>query len=250
MEKKPVQVLLLEDNPGDAEIVRDALDRAPGEEYLLTHVWRLREAVEKLRAQSFDVVIADLLVPDSMGLGTLSELRRACPRVPILVCTGTSDQETGAEAVRRGAQDYLVKGRVTSRFVRRSLRYAMERKAIENQLDDLAGTLQQQVAERTTDLERSLTTLQDEHRSHLVAEEALRKDERQCLERLRAGLDQLAAGPGAQNSRVIEEMRSELQQLLESNRLAREMLCGDRTSEEDVRRKSVKVNEDLQPSGG
>jgi CheY-like chemotaxis protein len=236
MEKKVVRVLLLEDNPSDVEIVRDALDRATEEQYVLTHAWRLTEAIEKLRAGAFDVVIADLLVPDSMGLETLSGLRRESPRMPIVVCTGTSDQETGAEAVRRGAQDYLVKGRITSRFVRRALRYAMERKTVENQLDDLAGTLHLQVAERTTDLERSLSTLQDEHRAHLIAQEALRRDERQCLDRLSARVEELATRPADLRPGLLDEIRDELRQLLDANRLGQAMFCGDKSGEEDERR--------------
>jgi DNA-binding NarL/FixJ family response regulator len=238
MEKKVVRVLLLEDNPSDVEIVRDALDRAQEEQYVLSHAWRLKEAVEKLRTDAFDVVIADLLVPDSMGLETLTELRRESPRMPIVVCTGTTDQETGAEAVRRGAQDYLVKGRITSRFVRRALRYAMERKIVENQLDDLTGTLHQQVAERTTDLERTLSSLQDEHRAHLVAQEMLRRDERRGLERVATLVEQLSASGSQSRPGLVEEIQEELRQLTEANRLGQEMLCGGKPNEEELRRKS------------
>jgi signal transduction histidine kinase len=94
----------------------------------------LQEGLAHLARECFDAMIVDLGLPDSEGLETFDALHRACPSVPAVVMTGNDDEATAMEAVRRGAQDYIVKGYASEHTILRSLRYAMERMRLEEQL--------------------------------------------------------------------------------------------------------------------
>jgi signal transduction histidine kinase len=122
-----VHVLLVEDSPGDARLVREVL-RETGAPFRVTHVERLREAREVLSRGGVDLVLLDLSLPDSHGLDTVAAAQRAAPHVPVLVLTGNSDEELAARALHVGAQDYLVKGEFDAPLLLRAIRYATERK--------------------------------------------------------------------------------------------------------------------------
>ncbi|HEY5486474.1 MAG TPA: PAS domain-containing protein [Candidatus Limnocylindrales bacterium] len=117
-------VLLVEDNPGDARLIEAAL--CDSGSVRLARVGRLDEGLRRLSAEPFDAVLLDLDLPDSHGFDTLAAIL-AETRVPVLVMTGLDDESVGLQAIRHGAQDYLVKGRVSDELLRRSLRYAIER---------------------------------------------------------------------------------------------------------------------------
>jgi PAS domain S-box-containing protein len=123
-----IGVLLVEDNPADARLLREAVREAEGSYIQLTHVETLREAFQRLNNNHFDVVMLDLSLPDADGLETLVSLHTQAPSVPIVVLTGLDDEALAVKAVREGAQDYLVKGQVTSQLLVRAMRYATERK--------------------------------------------------------------------------------------------------------------------------
>jgi two-component system cell cycle sensor histidine kinase/response regulator CckA len=122
-----VRVLLVEDNPGDARLVRVHLSQVPGAACTLAAAASLKEAVGALARGDVDVVLADLGLPDSQGLDTASRLARAAPSVPVVVLTGLDDEELGRQALLRGAQDYLVKGKVDGASLWRAVRHARER---------------------------------------------------------------------------------------------------------------------------
>lgn len=124
----PVKVLLVEDNLGDARLVYEALTEAFNKDFRMTHVRRLREALEWLWEESCDVVLLDLGLPDSHGLDTLLLMRAQAPNVPIVVLTGFKDESLATDALQKGAQDYLLKGDTDSKVLLRSLRYAIARK--------------------------------------------------------------------------------------------------------------------------
>lgn len=128
----PLNVLLVEDNPGDAELMAEMLDEAIPDvaSFVTRHVTRLADACVELGRSPVDVVLLDLSLPDSHGLGSLETVRSVAPEVPVVVMTGLADDEVALRAVQAGAQDYLVKGRDGSGAVRRAVRYAVERQRL------------------------------------------------------------------------------------------------------------------------
>ena len=123
-----MEILLVEDNPGDVRLVGELLTEAGAEEFDLTHVKRLGEAVQRLREDHFDVVLLDLSLPDSNGLDTVVRLQAAAPHVPIVVLTGLDDDLVGLQAVRGGVEDFLIKGEWDANRLARSIRYAIGRR--------------------------------------------------------------------------------------------------------------------------
>ena len=131
-----LRVLLVEDNPAEAELVRDALSRARGERFVVEHAGRLQAGLDRLVANGFDVVLLDFSLPDSVGLETYERLRERAPWVPVVILTNLDDEETAVRAVREGAQDYLLKRELASGLLVRSIRYAIERFRAEQALRD------------------------------------------------------------------------------------------------------------------
>ena len=133
-----IKVLLVEDNDFDAHLTQDILAEWSIEQFAVTHVARLSEALARLGKERFDAVLLDLSLPDGYGLTTLRQVQAASPTIPIIVLSGVSDQTLALQAVQNGAQDYLVKGQGQPELLTRSIRYAMERKRAEERLMYLA----------------------------------------------------------------------------------------------------------------
>lgn len=129
-----IRILLIEDNPGDVRLLREYLAEGGASRFKLTNVDRLSKGLELVVETSFDVVLLDLVLPDSQGLDTVVRLRAASKKIPIVVLTGVEDEELGLRLIQVGAQDYLVKGHVTGPLLTRSLRYAVERERVEETL--------------------------------------------------------------------------------------------------------------------
>ena len=129
-----MRVLLVEDNPGDARLLRESLSEAGEGAFELTHAGRLSEGLEHLSSSEFDVVLLDLSLPDSQGLKTVAAAQASAPRVAIVVLTGLADDVLATAALREGAQDYLVKGQTDPELLVRSIRYAVQRKGSEEAL--------------------------------------------------------------------------------------------------------------------
>ncbi|MGE5514319.1 MAG: EAL domain-containing protein [Bacteroidota bacterium] len=124
-------VLVVEDNPGDARLVELFLLEEVADPFRVLKAAKLGDALDTLAAEHVDVVLLDLSLPDSFGLDTLARVKAARPLVPVVVLTGTKDEVLALEALRRGAQDYLVKGAGDGDLVRRAIRYAIERSRVE-----------------------------------------------------------------------------------------------------------------------
>jgi two-component system cell cycle sensor histidine kinase/response regulator CckA len=122
-----IRVLLVEDNPGDARLFTELVRDTGAGQWNLVQVDRLSAALERLRHENFDVMLLDLSLPDADGLDTLIRAHTEAPKVPIVVLTGHDDEALAVRAVRAGAQDYLVKGRMDGDLLVRSIRYASER---------------------------------------------------------------------------------------------------------------------------
>ena len=139
---RPLRILLIEDNPGDAELVRQvARDPIQRGEFTLDHVTRLADGTEILARGAADLVLLDLSLPDADGLYTVEAVRAASPETPIVVLSGVEDEELAMAAVQTGAQDFLVKGGVAPEQLFRSIRYARERKRAEEELRRTAEEL-------------------------------------------------------------------------------------------------------------
>lgn len=138
-----LDVLLVEDNPGDARLIEEMLVEA--DEYLsavdgtdrtaeLSHETSLSAGIDRLQSAPVDVVLLDLGLPDSEGMETLDRMLDVADTVPVIVLTGRPESDLGIEAVRRGAQDYLVKGDVRVGRFAQTVQYAIERTKTEQEL--------------------------------------------------------------------------------------------------------------------
>ncbi len=142
---KTIRILLIEDNPGDTLLIEDMLREA--------HVWfelecshKLSSGIAKVQSDTFHIILLDLGLPDSQGLGTLTRLNEIRPEAPIIVLTGLADEAVGIQAVQEGAQDYLIKGQTNGSLLVKAMRYAIERKQLENEKERLIRELQESLA--------------------------------------------------------------------------------------------------------
>ncbi len=135
MSKKTIKVLLLvEDNHGDARLLREMLDEQGMQNTELTRVECMIDAEKHLAESGYDVILLDLGLPDVQGLGAVRRAHLAAPRVPLVVLTGLDDESMATQALQEGAQDYLIKGQLDGKGLLRALRYAVERKTTEEAL--------------------------------------------------------------------------------------------------------------------
>jgi signal transduction histidine kinase len=133
---KPIRALLIEDNAGDARLIREML-RADTSAVELVQADRLAAGLATVMSDPPDVILLDLSLPDSQGFATFETTHADAPDVPIVVLSGLDDQDLAIRAVHQGAQDYLVKGQVDGGTILRSLRYAIERQRLEAARQDL-----------------------------------------------------------------------------------------------------------------
>ena len=132
--KSRKRILLIEDNPGDARLLREMLKEEGAKGIELTQVSAMKDAEEKLATLAFDVILLDLGLPDADGLGAVRRAHAAAPHVPVVVLTGLDDEALALRTLQEGAEDYLIKGQIESRGLVRALRYAVERKTMEEAL--------------------------------------------------------------------------------------------------------------------
>lgn len=135
IERAVIRILLVEDHPADAEYIVERLGEVREPRFEIRCAQRLAEAVQSLReAGDPDVIILDLSLPDSAGHATVVEMRKAAPDVPIVILTGTDDERLWRAALESGAQDYLVKTRISPDALVRSVKYALIRKRLHDEL--------------------------------------------------------------------------------------------------------------------
>ena len=181
MPDKPIKILLVEDNPGDARLIREALSEADPNHFQIVNSERLDSALKAVRHEDFDIVLLDLSLPDSSGLHTFEEMHAQAPWVPVVVLTGLDIESFATEAVQQGAQDYLIKGQVDSPILVRCIRYAIERERVARELrwayaevQRAKDTLEVRVQQRTRDLE-------DANQRLLEAQDQLVHSERMAI---------------------------------------------------------------------
>lgn len=130
MESDILAVLLVEDNPADVAILTEILQDSDAQSWQITHFKRLHLALQQLQDSEFDVILLDLSLPDSQGLDTVIQMQAAVPHLPIVVLTGLPDKKLALEALAVGAQDYLVKGQISSQLLVKTVEYAIKRMQI------------------------------------------------------------------------------------------------------------------------
>lgn len=140
-----IKVLFVEDNEVDAEIFRKILTSNHSDSMDLYHVENFSDAKMLSSEENFDLVLLDLMLPDSQGLETLAKFKEHLLNVPVVVLTMLDDEALGLRAIKSGAEDYLVKGEWNQRTLSRVIRYAIERKKqkieIENLITELRSAL-------------------------------------------------------------------------------------------------------------
>jgi PAS domain S-box-containing protein len=154
MADRLVKILLVEDSESDAALLQEELLQSNSGDYQVRAAGSLQQAVDHFKDNQVDATLLDLNLPDSSGLETVRAIMSRQPDAPIVVLTGFDDEKTGIEAVRMGAQDYLVKGKSDGRLISRAVRYAIERKRMEVELRKARDELEIRVERRTRTIKR------------------------------------------------------------------------------------------------
>jgi diguanylate cyclase (GGDEF)-like protein/PAS domain S-box-containing protein len=135
MSKRSIKLMLLiEDNPGDARLIQEMFKEQGFQNAELKHVECMGDAEKYLAIRPVDMILLDLGLPDAQGMNAVQRAHRAAPGVPLVILSGLDDESMAIQAMREGAQDYLIKGQIEPRELVRALRYAVERKIIEETL--------------------------------------------------------------------------------------------------------------------
>jgi diguanylate cyclase (GGDEF)-like protein/PAS domain S-box-containing protein len=132
--KAAMALLLVEDNAGDARLLKEMFREQGADHVEMTNVVSMVQAEAHLAKGAVDIILLDLGLPDAQGLDAIRRAHAAAPRLPLVVLTGLDDELLAAQSLQEGAQDYLIKGQIDSRSLGRSLRYAVERKIMEEAL--------------------------------------------------------------------------------------------------------------------
>jgi signal transduction histidine kinase len=132
---RALEVLVVEDNAGDARLLREMFSKEKPGSFHLTHLLRMSDALAHLAKGGVDIILLDMGLPDGHGLDTVRRTQTVAPGVPVIVLTGLDDEALAADAMKEGAQDYLIKGQIESRALPRALRHAIERHRMQAESD-------------------------------------------------------------------------------------------------------------------
>lgn len=137
MEKLIIEVLLIEDNPAEAELIIAMLAKARKQEFVVEHVMYLADGIGQLKRRNFNIILVDLGLPDSQGLDTPIAVRKQNKQTPIVVFTVLDDEEIALKSLGMDIQDYLVKGEINGDVLTRAIRYAIHRKNAAEEMEQL-----------------------------------------------------------------------------------------------------------------
>ena len=157
--KSAKAILLIEDNPGDVRLLREMFNSHGAHNTEMAHVDCMSAAEKHLGENRVDIILLDPGLPDSQGIGTIRRTRAAAPRVPLVVLTCLDEETVAEQALQEGAQDYLVKGEVDVNGILRALRYATERKRLEQLKDEFVSTVSHELRTPLTSISASLGLL-------------------------------------------------------------------------------------------
>lgn len=195
MDEEVIQVLMIEDDEEDYVLTREHLADATALRFECEWMDQLEKGISYLAENKVDLVLLDLNMPDSQGLETLLRLRSRYQDLPIVVLTAAPEQDTAMIAIKQGAQDYLVKGRVDRDGLVRAIRYALERTRTDAALRRYRDHLEELVTARTSEVRKANEQLEREVAERNRAEEEKLQLERQLLEaRKLEAVGRLAAG--------------------------------------------------------
>ena len=135
MSNGTISVLTIEDNLGDARLIEEMLKEAKRTSFLFLNHTTLSGGLEELLSKKIDIILLDLNLPDCTGLDTISIIREKVKATPIIILTGRVDEELAIESLKLGMQDYLVKGKIDSELLERSILYAIGRQQVMQELD-------------------------------------------------------------------------------------------------------------------
>lgn len=134
---QPVRVLVVEDDDFDAQILQRMFTKEKRGSFAITHKMRMSEGMEHLASGDVDIVLLDMGLPDADGLDIVRRAKTVAPEVPVIVLTGLEDEALAADAMKAGAQDYLIKGQIESRALPRALRHAIDRQRMQSETDQI-----------------------------------------------------------------------------------------------------------------
>jgi diguanylate cyclase (GGDEF)-like protein len=174
MNPASINVLLIEDNRGDARLIGHMLSQAHAMQFELAWAEDLSDGIAHLREHRADIILLDLGLPKSIGMQSLQGLLAAMPSAPpVIVLSGMSDEVLALQAVQSGAQDYLIKGEVDAPLLARSIRYALERSHAKQALRRANDELERRVATRTAELAQTVAALEIEVAERKQAEDRI-----------------------------------------------------------------------------
>jgi len=178
MEQDFIKVLLVEDDAVDRMSIEKVLAKCPQPiEFSTDSAPTLSEAVDCLKKDEYNVILLDLMLPDSDGIDTVQSIHNINSHIPIVVLTGLNDEQMGIAAIKAGAMDYLVKQQVSDNMLARTIRYSIERKQMQQALQEAHDKLEMQVKERTRKLSKTNELLNKEIIERQQIENALRSNE-------------------------------------------------------------------------
>ncbi|MBS2040047.1 response regulator [bacterium] len=182
---EPPHILLIEDNPNDAELLEVVLRSEAHAEAHIERVKRLGEALSRLRGVSYDLILLDLTLPDERGLPVFQAVQEAAPHLPIVILTGLADEALASETVRLGAQDYLVKHEVEGRTLARALTHAIQRKKLQLELEEMQRRKTEFVAMVSHELRNPMTGIVGF--VHLLSKTQLDEVQREYVQAIKNG---------------------------------------------------------------
>ena len=193
MHKESIKLLLVDDDAGDRKMVKLALSQLSDiVDFNIETAETLSGAIEHLKNKNHDVVLLDLGLPDSRGLDTVQKTHEANPDIPIVVLTGLADEEAGLGAMEKGAEDYLVKGKVLEHTLVKAIRYAIERKKVENKLKEAVEAKEKFISIVSHDLRVPLASIKES--ISIVMDGVtgkIKKEQKDCLDIAKRNIDRL-----------------------------------------------------------
>ncbi len=252
MKEKQTHILQIEDSPWDRRLIGDMLAQTGEESFVLSTAEDLAEGKRLLDAGNVDVILLDLILPDSEGLDTLHAVLKAAPSVPIVICSAISNKETALHAVGEGAQDYLIKGDISPSILARAIRYAMERKRIEEALKAAHDELEMRVKQRTAELTETNELLKKEIVERKAVEESL-TSLRKAVESSAVGVTVTDSSgiiiytnpaEAAMHGYTVEELIGSPARMLAPEEIRREMTSDEIDSMSGMIRETINIRKD------